>query len=761
MYPSTFQLDYRPPPILGTPDSLGSQGLSNRAIGRTGQHASDPEQQILLSHYKPAFHSGLRTPPSDEMGTKYQLPNMAAHQNPQGHYPPYATTVPASYGGQRGDPVFNDAFSNASLREQYQRQHHMTATHGQSIQPSAGFGATSQAFHTSRSSTRPNTPSSATLPGVSSHRRANSEPSTTARDAAMVLHSLEMPPCIGAKGGDLVDLVAQITCMIWFEPISTLRAAENIRSVPYRALVRRLDKASVPNQSFKAWVRQVLETTQVTQNVILLALLYIYRLKMTIPTVRGQPGSEHRLLTVALMLGNKFLDDNTYTNKTWADVSGLEVKEIHVMEVEFLQNLQYNLLASKAQWEEWLVKLSGFREYCERAQRPQQLPLAIPAPGYRSANVSPLSSPTGMLQVSPHSQQPPLSLHAYSPGTTSLPSSGPATAWPPSSQVPLGGMPTSTSPLGRRPAMQQNQSHRKRSLDEAQTEPPAKRLQLQPQHSQPQAQLHAHDVSLYQAQAQVPTANRYAQMPQPGNRPDAVRLPVPNLTSDTNTASAAPSSATTYGSGNLYVPQQGSALSLPPLMPGVRAMSTVFPPTTTSFTPQLVLGSTGSAMPAVPAPVVTPISSYPMSNYTTPTKRMSPGTLTPAAVASYASSPLDGGYTYTYPSMTNTPIKNRSVAGSVHTPLSQSPSVYLQQRQSPYKPVRQVNTLLYPPPSAFLQEYHFGNVVPAAQMHYQPLGRREVRTGILPEFAAARSNLYGSGQHQGYPDMQRTPMPQA
>lgn len=49
----------------------------------------------------------------------------------------------------------------------------------------------------------------------------------------------------------------------------------------------------------------VLTTTQVTQNVILLALLFIYRLKMSNSSVRGRPGSEYRLLTVALMLGNK------------------------------------------------------------------------------------------------------------------------------------------------------------------------------------------------------------------------------------------------------------------------------------------------------------------------------------------------------------------------------------------------------------------------------------------------------------------------
>lgn len=67
----------------------------------------------------------------------------------------------------------------------------------------------------------------------------------------------------------------------------------------------RLSVNALPTEPFRKWVRSVLSTTQVTQNVILLALMFVYRLKMTNPSVRGRPGSEYRLLTVALMLGNK------------------------------------------------------------------------------------------------------------------------------------------------------------------------------------------------------------------------------------------------------------------------------------------------------------------------------------------------------------------------------------------------------------------------------------------------------------------------
>ncbi|KAI5788828.1 cyclin PHO80-like protein, partial [Pyronema domesticum] len=97
----------------------------------------------------------------------------------------------------------------------------------------------------------------------------------------------------------------------------------------------------------------VLNTTQVSLNVVLLALLFVHRLKKLNPAVQGRPGSQYRLFTVALMLGNKYLDDNTYTNKTWADVSGISVQEIHIMEVEFLSNMRYSLYVPESEWSSW------------------------------------------------------------------------------------------------------------------------------------------------------------------------------------------------------------------------------------------------------------------------------------------------------------------------------------------------------------------------------------------------------------------------
>jgi hypothetical protein len=538
----------------------------------------------------------------------------------------------------------------------------------------------------------------------------------------MTAHSLNIPERISPKGGNLADFMAEVAALFWFETTKTLNVASPRTPIPPLA------PSAVASQHFKKWILTVLTTTQVTQNVVVLALLYIYRLKTANPTVKGRSGSEYRLLTVALMLANKFLDDNTYTNKTWADVSGISVTEIHVMEVEFLSNMRYSLLVSVEQWEEWLDKLIGFWSYLELAQRalsPSLSPLLIPSPTHRTF-ISPLPSPTGPLLSAGHS------VGIQAPNTTPFTSSNGSQNW----YTSYAGR-NAVSPLALKP---QGQPYRKRSFpEEDATEHPAKRMGRGPVG---QGKLTGHLPS--QAPPQYPPAPPQAQLGsqhlanvsalQPRSAPSVVadqgRLSVPSLTLNTGQAAAVAPVAQHQPYGAVtYAPPHASPLSLPPLVSGVRAMSTIFP--TTTYAPSQSIPATCGA--------VTPTTSYPPMSYGTPTKRLSPQNVMVASTPYAGSSPLVDPR-----SNHMTPMGNAGSTSGFQTPISHSPSIYLQQRNSPYKPVRHVNTLLYPPPSAFLQHYHLPNAVLPNQMHYRPLGKRsEHRTGIVPEFTYSGGNQHG------------------
>ncbi|KAL1593446.1 hypothetical protein SLS59_009326 [Nothophoma quercina] len=478
------------------------------------------------------------------------------------------------------------------------------------------------------------------------------EVAQTPRKKWSISPNLRIPSTISTPQEGLPQLAAEITCLFWFESSKTLNQVTD--STSPRQQIQPLVPDAIPTTGFRKWVATILTTTQVAQNVILLALLFVWKLKQTNPSVKGKPGSEYRLLTVALMLGNKFLDDNTYTNKTWAEVSGISVQEVHIMEVEFLSNMRYSLYTSKEKWEEWHKVLGKFGTFYDRASK-------VPAAGTISPPTPSLAAPQNYIPSPPTNLQTSPPTTSYSPNHLAFSSNTPllqpqAT----SAQVsPIGSLP----PLG--PIVQ-----RKRSTDNS-AEPPMKRV------------AHGFAPGPYTNAPLVPTlqtpVNKSFEPP-----PSVNRLP------------PLPSLAIPPPQQQHMPPAQAKNWSELPLpVPGNRSMAMVYPPPVQWQQP--VSTPTSSAAP--------PFSTHP----------------TPTADRSRQISPY--------------PHSNNSSPTSASFPTGSrqlSPSYFLNQRQSPYRPVRGVHTLLVPPPQASIQNP--ARNISYDQMHYHPLGRpmTDRRAGPLP-----------------------------
>jgi hypothetical protein len=106
-------------------------------------------------------------------------------------------------------------------------------------------------------------------------------------------------PC----GRNLAEKMCETICYIWYAP-----PAAGPSTPPQDTTCR---DQLVPSHHFVAFMQKVLETTQVSQSVLVLALRYIYRLKHShaIRHLRVNPGSEWRVAISGLMLANKFVDE--------------------------------------------------------------------------------------------------------------------------------------------------------------------------------------------------------------------------------------------------------------------------------------------------------------------------------------------------------------------------------------------------------------------------------------------------------------------
>lgn len=160
---------------------------------------------------------------------------------------------------------------------------------------------------------------------------------------------------------DFVAEAAQGMYALHLSPIC-LADIDICRSIP----------STVPVQPpFRKWVLQVLSATRLPSATILLSLNYLtVRLRDHPP--RSSSSSEnqiYRLLAVALILGSKFLDDNTFINRSWSDVSGIRVSELNELEMEWLSAIDYDLHCDPNDPNGFSTWHSAWKEYELQAKR--------------------------------------------------------------------------------------------------------------------------------------------------------------------------------------------------------------------------------------------------------------------------------------------------------------------------------------------------------------------------------------------------------
>lgn len=166
-----------------------------------------------------------------------------------------------------------------------------------------------------------------------------------------------------------------------------------------------------PTERFVYFVINILRTTQVSYSVVLVSLYYIYRLKMRHSGLVGQHGSEYRLFLTSLILANKFLDDYTYTNKTWADLSKTPLKEVTKMELQMYTGMGANANVTPSDYAWWCTVLKGLKHQREIDRQwlhcKESASCIVRSPLSWSVSSSPISVPLN------HTLSLPGTQHAY------------------------------------------------------------------------------------------------------------------------------------------------------------------------------------------------------------------------------------------------------------------------------------------------------------------------------------------------------------
>lgn len=135
---------------------------------------------------------------------------------------------------------------------------------------------------------------------------------------------------------DMVDFVAtasQTMCVLHFPEVSAF--ANNLSSIQ--------PNINTVAPMFRKFVAQILSSTRLPSSTILLGMEYLSTRMKGLSNSHRSAGHVYRMLTTALLLASKFLDDNTFQNKSWAEVTGIPVQELNTLEMEWLVEIKWHL----------------------------------------------------------------------------------------------------------------------------------------------------------------------------------------------------------------------------------------------------------------------------------------------------------------------------------------------------------------------------------------------------------------------------------
>lgn len=99
--------------------------------------------------------------------------------------------------------------------------------------------------------------------------------------------------------------------------------------------------------------------SEVDDSTLIIALIYIDRL-CEISTIMLTPHNIHRLLFGSILAAIKYNEDTFYEMKYYAEIAGVDVKELKMLESEFVNMIEFKLFVNKIQFEKYNNYLTHF-----------------------------------------------------------------------------------------------------------------------------------------------------------------------------------------------------------------------------------------------------------------------------------------------------------------------------------------------------------------------------------------------------------------
>jgi hypothetical protein len=109
--------------------------------------------------------------------------------------------------------------------------------------------------------------------------------------------------------------------------------------------------------SASEYLQRIMKYGKCSPSCPVVALIYLQRIKQKEFSVRITSNNMQRLLLAAMLVANKYIDDIYFSNRHWAKIGNINIKEINALEVSVLNLLGWNLHVTREQYMDYLHNL--------------------------------------------------------------------------------------------------------------------------------------------------------------------------------------------------------------------------------------------------------------------------------------------------------------------------------------------------------------------------------------------------------------------
>ncbi len=140
---------------------------------------------------------------------------------------------------------------------------------------------------------------------------------------------------------------------------------EDNKSKPnYKEIVKKqsnmvFSSSKVPQISIEDYLKRIQTYSNMERNTLITSLIFIDRL-CKISNLTLTYYNIHRILFTAVLISIKYNEDCYYDNKYYADIAGVKIKELKLLEYNFVQMINFNLFVTDDVFEKYQLYLNNF-----------------------------------------------------------------------------------------------------------------------------------------------------------------------------------------------------------------------------------------------------------------------------------------------------------------------------------------------------------------------------------------------------------------